>query len=135
MVESNTCQNKSKELAKPHCFMDYHTQCNVLCFSGAQSHKSMFPATPENHGKSQSEATLKGYLPIHYAPCPIRVNISLQSHVNTRSISQMMSNCASWVYQHMLHNNSVCLSRMTHKLAKCNHCIEKIWSGVNQIHQ
>jgi hypothetical protein len=46
-----------------------------------------------------------------------------------------MSNCASQVSQHMLSNNPVCLSRLTHKLAKCTHYIESIWFGVNHIHQ
>jgi hypothetical protein len=108
-------------------------QCTLLCC--AQSHKSSFPATPGNHGRSQSEATPKGALSIHCAPCPIRVNIFLPYHINTGSISQTMSNCASQVSQHMLRNNLVCLSQLTYKLAKCTHCIENIWSGVNQIHQ
>jgi hypothetical protein len=56
-------------------------------------------------------------------------------HINTGSISQTMSNCASQVSQHVFHNNLVCLSRLTYKLAKCTHCIANIWSGVNQIHQ
>jgi hypothetical protein len=124
-----------KELVNPHYFMDFHTQCNVLCFCNAQNHKILFPATPGNHGRSQSEATPEGALPIHCAPYPIKVSISLQSHVNIRIISRTISNCASWVSQHMLHNNPVCLSWLTHKLSKCTHCIANIWSGVNHIHQ
>jgi hypothetical protein len=120
---------------KLHGFVDCHTQCNVLFFYGAQSHKSLFPTRLGNHGRSQGEATHVGSLPIHCAPYPMRVSISLQSHFNTRIMSQTMSNCASQVSQQMLHNNLVCLSQLIHKMAKCTHYIENIWSSVNHIHQ
>ena len=109
--------------------------CNLLGFYSAQSHISLFPTTPRNHGRPQTEATPRGALLVHYAPCPIRISISLQSHVNTKSISHAISNCALQVSQHMLRCYPMHMSQLTHELDKCTHYIENIWSGVNQIHQ
>jgi len=83
----------------------------------------LFPSILGKHGRSQSEATPGGSLPIHYAPCPIKVIISLQSHVNTASISHTMSNYVSQGSQHMLRSNPICLSRHNCELAKCTHYI------------
>jgi hypothetical protein len=86
-----------KELLKPHCFPYYHTYCNIFGFCGTQGHIIMFPATLGNHGRPQTEATPRGALPVNCAPCPIKISISLQCHVNTRSISQAISNRDSQV--------------------------------------
>jgi hypothetical protein len=107
-------------------------QCTMLLLCSKP--QNLFPSTPGNHGRSQSEATPEG---CSSCPCslPNQSQYIPPYHINTGSISQTMSNCASQVSQHMLHNNPVCLSRLTYKLAKCTHCIENIWYGVNQIHQ
>jgi hypothetical protein len=91
-----------KELLKPHCFVSWHRYCNILGLCGTQSHRSLLHATLGNHGRLQTKATPRGALLVPCAPCPIRIIISLQSHINTRSISQAISNCASQVSQHML---------------------------------
>jgi hypothetical protein len=91
-----------KELLNPHCFVSWHRYCNILSLCGTQSHRSLLHATLGNHGRPQTKATPRGALPVHSAPCPIRIRISPQSHVNTRNISQAISNCASQVSQHML---------------------------------
>jgi hypothetical protein len=80
-----------KEIMKPHCFADRHTQCNILCFCSTQGTKLCFLLHLGNHGKSQGKETPGGVLPIHNAPCLIGVNISLQSCVNTEGISQAIS--------------------------------------------
>jgi hypothetical protein len=120
-----------KDILKPHRFIICHRNCNILSLYGTQSHISLFPATLGNHGRSQTEATHESALPIHYVPCPIIINISLQSHFNTGSISQAISNCSSQVSQHVLCSYPMQLSWLTHELAKCTHCITNIWSGVN----
>jgi len=98
-----------KYLSKTHYFVYFHTNCNILGFHGAQSHWSLFPATPRNHGSPQTEEKPKGFLAIHCAPYPIIINISLQSHINTGSISQAISNYASQPNTWFVATQCICL--------------------------
>jgi hypothetical protein len=88
MVESNTCSDKSTRRLQSYT-ASWTTTLNAMYSASAvlKSTEVLFPTTPRNHGKSQSEATSKGALSIHCAPYPIRVSISLQSHVNIGIIS------------------------------------------------
>jgi hypothetical protein len=69
--------------------------CNHQHFCDTQSHRSLFPTAPGNHGRSQSKTTIECVLPVHCAPYPICIGISLESHVYTRGISQAIINCSS----------------------------------------
>jgi hypothetical protein len=121
-LSKQTC----KDIPKPHCFTSFHRYCNIIGLCGTQRHIILLPITPISHGIPQTKATPIGSLPVHNAPYPIRINISMQSHVNTGIISKAISNYALQVSQHMLLSFPMYLSWMTHKLAKCTRCIENI---------
>ena len=84
-----------QELAKSHCFADCHTQCYILYFCGTQGHRALFPVALGNHGRPQGKTTTRCALSVHCAPCPISIDISLQTQVYTGGISRAISNCAS----------------------------------------
>jgi hypothetical protein len=135
MVESNTCSNKSARSLRSHTASRTDI-LNAMYFASA-----VLKATKVHfllHQETMEDPKVKQHSKVLFmstALPSLRVNIFLPYHINSGSISQTMSNCASQVSQHMLHSNPVCLSQLTHKLAKCTHCIANIWSGVNQIHQ
>jgi hypothetical protein len=100
----------SQELAKPHFFTEYHTQCYILRFCGTQGHRVMFPIAPGNHGRPQGKTTIRCSPSIHCAPYPICIGISMQTQVYTRGISQAISKCALYISQYMLCYYPVSLS-------------------------
>jgi hypothetical protein len=93
------------------------------------SAREAFSATPSQSRKYSNFILVRGLVRTS-TTCS-----SVERYCTSTAFLCTMSNCALQVSQHMLRSNPVCLSRLTHKLAKCTHCIASIWSSVNQIHR
>jgi hypothetical protein len=124
-VESISWPNKSARSLRSHT-ASWTATHNAMYFASA-----VLEATKVYHGRPQSKTTTGCALPVHNAPCPMCIDISLQSNVYTCGIFQAIINCASQISQQMLRWYPVCLSQLIHKLVEYSHCIAYIRFGVD----
>jgi hypothetical protein len=111
-----------QKFVKPHYFVDYHTQCYILCLCGTQGHRSLFtqghralfPVAPGNHGR-----------PCYPPLLGITRRLCLEAHMSNHGVPRARSTCA-WPWRAHLFSLSappLCQQQQQHPSPSAWSCI------------